>query len=105
MGNIIPSLKVKHNGNHEIWLVYIVCPICQKCTGLYTCTRCGAGTGDYGVARDMDLPWSAETLEVLENEFERIDRALPELGLLENRGKWEDVLKEYGTMWKDVMKA
>ena len=42
---------------------------------------------------------------VLENEFERIDRALPELGLLENRGKWEDVLKEYGTMWKDVMKA
>jgi len=65
---------------------------------------CGAGTGDYGVARDMDLPWSAETLEVLENEFERIDRALPELGLLENRGKWEDVLKEYGTMWKDVMK-
>ena len=41
---------------------------------------------------------------VLENEFERIDRALPELGLLENRGKWEDVLKEYGTMWKDAMK-
>jgi len=71
------------------------------CTPVHAC---GAGTGDYGVARDMDLPWSAETLEVLENEFERIDRALPELGLLENRGKWEDVLKEYGTMWKDVMK-
>ena len=24
---------------------------------------CGPDTGDYGVARDMDLPWSAETLE------------------------------------------
>lgn len=24
---------------------------------------CGEGTGDYGVAREMDLPWSAETLE------------------------------------------
>ena len=23
----------------------------------------GEGTGDYGVAREMDLPWSAETLE------------------------------------------
>ena len=34
-GNIIPSLKVKHNGNHEIWLVHIVCPICQKFTGLW----------------------------------------------------------------------
>ena len=49
-------------------------------------------------------PWSQETLEVLENAIERIDRALPELELLENRDKWEDVLKEYGTMWKDAMR-
>ena len=41
---------------------------------------------------------------VLENVIERIDKALPELELLENRGKWEDVLMEYGTMWKDAMK-
>ena len=41
---------------------------------------------------------------VTENVFERIDRALPELGLLENRNKWEDALKEYGTMWNDAMK-
>ena len=56
-------------------------------------------------ARELDgQPWSQETLEVLENVIERIDRALPELELLENRGKWEDVLMEYGTMWKDAMK-
>ena len=30
------------------------------CTPVHAC---GAGTGDYGVARDMNLPWSAETLE------------------------------------------
>merc|ERR1711962_80986 len=55
--------------------------------------------------REMDgLPWLEETLQVLENEFEQIDRALPELELLENRGKWVDALKEYGTMWKDAMK-
>merc|ERR1712228_77706 len=101
MGNIIPSLKVKHNGNHKFGL-FILSVLSVK--SALACVS-GEGTGDYGVARDMDLPWSAETLEVLENEFERIDRALPELGLLENRGKWEDVLKEYGTMWKDVMKA
>jgi len=55
-------------------------------------------------AREIGLPWSEETLEVLENVIERIDRALPELELLENRGKWEDVLMEYGTMWKNAMK-
>jgi len=55
-------------------------------------------------AREIGLPWSEETLEVLENVIERIDKALPELELLENRGKWEDVLMEYGTMWKDAMK-
>ena len=41
---------------------------------------------------------------VLENVIERIDRALPELELLENRDKWEDALKEYGTMWNDAAK-
>ena len=41
---------------------------------------------------------------VLENVIERIDRALPELELLENRDQWEEALKEYGTMWKDAMK-
>ena len=39
----------------------------------------------------------------MDNVIERMDRALPELGLLENRDKWEDALKEYGTMWKDVL--
>jgi len=57
-------------------------------------------------ARDMDgLPWSEETLEVLESVIERIDRALPELELLENRNKWEDAVKEYNTMWTDAVKG
>merc|ERR1712168_1574101 len=40
--------------------------------------------------------------QVFENVIERIDRALPELGLIENRDKWEDVLMEYGK-WADVL--
>ena len=42
---------------------------------------------------------------VLENVIERIDRALPELELLENRKKWEDAVKESNTMWTDTMKG
>merc|ERR1712228_489376 len=41
--------------------------------------------------------------QVFENVIERIDRALPELGLLEIRDKQRqmDVLMEYGTNWAD----
>ena len=53
---------------------------------------------------DFNFHFLLSSNTVLENEFEQIDRALPELELLENRGKWEDVLMEYGTMWKDAMK-
>ena len=53
---------------------------------------------------DLNFHFLLSSNIVLEKEFERIDRALPELELLENRGKWEDVLEEYGTMWKDAMK-
>jgi len=56
-------------------------------------------------AREIGLPWSEETLEVLENVIERIDRALPELELLENRDKWEDLMKEITSMWKNSMKG
>ena len=42
---------------------------------------------------------------VLESVIERIDRALPELELLENRNKWEDAVKEYNTMWTNTMKG
>ena len=53
---------------------------------------------------DLNFHFLLSSNTVLENEFERIDRALPELELLENREKLKDVLKEYGTMWKDAMK-
>ena len=53
---------------------------------------------------DLNFHFLISSNAVLDNVIERIDRALPELELLENRGKWEDVLMEYGTMWKDAMK-
>ena len=72
-----------------------------------TALACSAELDELGlalIARELDgQPWSQETLEVLENAIERIDRALPELELLENRDKWEDALKKYGQLWKDTI--
>ena len=56
------------------------------------------------IQNDLNFHFLISSNAVLESVIERIDRALPELELLENRGKWDDALKEYGTMWKDVMK-
>ena len=53
---------------------------------------------------NLNLHFLISSNAVLENVIERIDKALPELELLENREKLKDVLKEYGTMWKDAMK-
>ena len=55
------------------------------------------------VSSDLNIPLLLSSNAVVDNVIERIDRALPELGLLENRDKWEDALKEYGTMWADVL--
>ena len=51
---------------------------------------------------DINSPFPLSSNAVFENVIERIDRALPELGLIENRDKWEDVLMEYGK-WVDVL--
>merc|ERR1711973_602249 len=56
-----------------------------------------------GIDEALDRLLNKVDSQVVDNMIERIDRALPELKLLENRDKWEDALKEYGTMWKDVL--
>ena len=55
------------------------------------------------IQNDLNFHFLISSNAVLESVIERIDRALPELELLENRDKWEDALKKYGQLWKDTI--
>ena len=57
------------------------------------------------IQNDKNFNFLISSNAVLESVIERIDRALPELELLENRNKWEDAVKEYNTMWTDAVKG
>ena len=41
---------------------------------------------------DINSPLLLTSNAVIENVIERIDRALPELGLLENQDDWQDLM-------------
>ena len=37
--------------------------------------------------------------------MEHTDRALPEMGFIENRDNWNDLMKDYSKVWADTVSA